>query len=110
MEERNDILLSESGQEVTESTGSTDARAAAGITNYPPARFCCVGPEPVAGCSVMEPNEAPKSTENSPEEESLTEQEQQDLTNQEKQEEFWREHLIQLRRLQCPSCGETELF
>lgn len=97
-------------REATQSAGPAAATVAAGITNYPRLRRRCVAMEPVAVCSTMEPQEAPQPADQSAEEQALTEKQQRELTDEEKQEEFRRAHLIQLRRLQCPGCGETELF
>jgi hypothetical protein len=96
--------------EVLESAGSAETTVATGITGYPHSRICCIVSKPVAVCQTMEPKEVPLPAEQSAEEQPLTENERRDLTDEEKQEEFRRAHLVQLRRFQCPGCGEAELF
>ncbi|TWU21409.1 hypothetical protein [Bythopirellula polymerisocia] len=43
-------------------------------------------------------------------ENALTDQQARELADKAKQEEYRKAHLAQLRQLQCPGCGETELF
>jgi len=40
----------------------------------------------------------------------LTPAEREQLSDPERQERYRKEALLQLRRLQCPGCGESELF
>lgn len=42
--------------------------------------------------------------------EALTDKQTAELSDKEKQAEYEKAYLAQLRQLQCPGCGETELF
>jgi hypothetical protein len=64
-------------------------------------------------CYYFPPMTAPEKPAHSviaPQSKALTPEQQAQLADPEKQKEYERQMREQLRRLQCPGCGESELF
>lgn len=59
--------------------------------------------------AMLNPNPQPQEKQ-ATDETNLTDAEKEQLADAAKQEEYRKAHLAQLRRLQCPGCGETDLF